>query len=281
VSEDFDSGIPGTWTIVDNGGSSDTWYGETDYSGNDLDGTPFAFVNSDAAGFVDMDEELITPTFDATSYSTVTLDFDHYFNQYGSEVGDVDVWNGTSWNNVYQVSSDVGGWGSPDHQSIDISSYINANMKVRFHYYNANYDWYWAVDNVVITGTGSSTNMTYSSCTTTQNNTSDVYKGIADQEVIGVEIVTSGSSNPLDVTSFTFNTTGTDDPSNDIANATLWSTGTSSSFATTTQVGSVVTNPNGTFTINGTVTLSSGTNYFWLTYDVLSGATTNNYVDAQ
>ncbi len=281
VSEDFDSGIPSSWTIVDNGGSTDTWYGETNYSGDDLDGTPFAFVNSDAAGSVDMDEELITPAFDASSYSTVTLDFDHYFNQYGSEIGDVDVWNGSSWNNVYSVSSDIGSWGSPDHQSIDISAYINSAMKVRFHYYNANYDWYWAVDNVTITGTGSATNMTYSSSTTTQNNTDNVSANSTNNEIIGVEIVTSGNLNPLDVTSFTFNTTGTDDAVNDISNATLWSTGTSSTFATTTQVGSVVSNPNGTFTINGTVTLSSGTNYFWLTYDVQSGATIGNVIDAQ
>ena len=281
VSEDFDSGIPSSWTIVDNGGSTDTWYGETDHSGDDLDGTPFAFVNSDAAGSVDMDEELITPTFDASSYSTVTLDFDHYFNQYGSEIGDVDVWDGSSWNNVYSVSSDIGSWGSPNNQSIDISAYINSAMKVRFHYYNANYDWYWAVDNVTITGTGSATNMTYSSCTTIQNNTDNVSANSTNNDVIGVEIVTSESLNPLDVTSFTFNTTGTDDVVNDISNATLWSTGTSSTFATTTQVGSVVSNPNGTFTINGTVTLSSGINYFWLTYDVQSGATLGNVIDAQ
>ncbi len=280
ISENFDSGIPGTWTIVDGGASTDTWYGETSYGGSDLDGTPFVFVDSDNAGSVDMDEELITPTFDATSYSSVTLDFDHYFNQYGTEIGDVDVWDGSAWNNVYSVSTDVGAWGTPDHQTIDISAYINASMKVRFHYYNANYDWYWAVDNVVITGI-SSAPMAYSSSTTTQNNTSNVSISSINNELIGIEIVTTGSTSPIDVTSFTFNTTGTTDPANDIINATLWSTGTSSTFATTTQVGSVVANPNGTFTITGTVTLSSGTNYFWLTYDVTSGATLGNVIDAE
>ncbi len=280
ISEDFDSGMPGTWTIIDNVGA-DTWYGEINYLGSDLDGTPFAFVNSDAAGSVDMDEELITPTFDATSYSSVSLEFDHHFYYYNVEIGDVDVWDGSSWNNVYSVSgSDVGDWGAPDHQTIDISAYINASMKVRFHYYNANYDLYWAVDNVVITGV-SSAPMAYSSCTTTQNNTDNVSANSTNNEVIGVEVVTTGSTSPLDATSFTFNTTGTNDVVNDIANATLWYTGTSGTFATTTQVGSVVSNPNGTFTINGTQTLSSGTNHFWLSYDVQASATLGNIIDAQ
>ncbi|GAB4284556.1 MAG: hypothetical protein Kow0068_09690 [Marinilabiliales bacterium] len=123
--------------------------------------------------------------------------------------------------------------------------------------------------------------MTYSSSTTTQNNTTDVSLNSSNNEVIGIEIVTTGTLSPIDATSFTFNTTGTTDPANDIANARLWYTGTSSTFATTTQVGSVVANPNGTFTINGTQTLATGTNYFWLTYDVPSGATAGNVIDAQ
>jgi len=125
------------------------------------------------------------------------------------------------------------------------------------------------------------TPMAYSSCTTTQTNTSNVGINTTNNEVIGVEVVTTGYTNPLDATSFTLKTTGTTAPATDITNAKLWSTGTSGTFATTTQVGSVVANPNGTFTINGTTTLSSGTNYFWLTYDVPSGATLGNVIDAQ
>ncbi|MBN2668438.1 MAG: T9SS type A sorting domain-containing protein [Bacteroidales bacterium] len=125
------------------------------------------------------------------------------------------------------------------------------------------------------------TPMAFSSCTTTQPNTSDVHRNSTNQEVVCVQIVTSGYSSALSATSFSFNTTGTTAPSTDITNARLWSTGTSGTFTTTTQIGSVVAAPSGAFTITGTSTLSNGTNYFWLTYDVPSGATINNYIDAQ
>ncbi|PLX11336.1 MAG: hypothetical protein C0594_03820 [Marinilabiliales bacterium] len=123
--------------------------------------------------------------------------------------------------------------------------------------------------------------MTYSSSTVTQNTVSDVVVGSTNQEVIGIEIVTSGSTSPIDVTSFTFNTTGCDAPTTDIENARLWYTGTTSTFATSAQVGSTIPSPNGSFTITPSQTLSIGTNYFWLTYDITSTAVTDNFIDAQ
>ncbi len=122
--------------------------------------------------------------------------------------------------------------------------------------------------------------MAYTSSTSTQN-TLDVSNGSTDEQIIGLEIVTTGSTNALDATSFTFNTTGSTNASNDISNAKLYYTGTTGTFATTTQIGSTSANPNGTFTINGTATLSEGTNYFWLAYDISGPATPGNVVDAQ
>ncbi|MCX6319656.1 MAG: hypothetical protein NTW29_20425 [Bacteroidetes bacterium] len=123
--------------------------------------------------------------------------------------------------------------------------------------------------------------MIYVSSTTTQANTSSVPRGTTNQQVIGVEIVTSGTLSPLSATSFTLNTNGTTAPLTDITNAKLWYTGTSSTFATTTQYGSTVAAPNGSFNITGSQVLSTGTNYFWLTYDVPCGATLTNAVDAE
>lgn len=125
--------------------------------------------------------------------------------------------------------------------------------------------------------------MAFSSCTTTQTNTNTVAPGSTSQEIIGVQIITTGVSSPLKSASFTFNTTGTTSVAN-IANAKLWTTGTSSAFATTTQLGNTIVNPNGTFTItdgsNMPYTLSNGTNYFWLTYDIVASPTLNDVLDA-
>jgi hypothetical protein len=126
----------------------------------------------------------------------------------------------------------------------------------------------------------SATPMTYVSSTTTQTNTSSVTPGSSNQQIIGIEVVTNGSLSPLTAGNFSFNTTGTNNPATDIQNARLWYTGTSSTFATTTQVGGTIANPNGAFVINAAQTLAAGTNYFWLTYDIRPGATIGNYADA-
>jgi hypothetical protein len=126
--------------------------------------------------------------------------------------------------------------------------------------------------------------MTYISSTVTQTVTSDVNPNSTNQQIIGIQIVTDGFTSPLSATSFAFSTAGTNGttaPATDIQNARLWYTGTTGTFATTTQFGSVVASPNGAFTITGTQTLAQGTNYFWLTYDIPSGATLNNWVDAR
>lgn len=122
--------------------------------------------------------------------------------------------------------------------------------------------------------------MSYVSSTTTQANTSSVNAGTYQNEVIGVQIVTTGTLTPLSVTSFTFNTAGTTSATNDILNAQLWSTTNNSAFATTTQIGSTVANPNGAFSFTLSTQLLQGTNYFWLTYDVKSTATSPDVIDA-
>lgn len=143
--------------------------------------------------------------------------------------------------------------------------------------------WYLTFDDIEVKAAAS--NMSYVSCTTTQNNTSNVSKGTTNNEIIGLQIVTTGSANPLSVSSFTFSIAGSTAASTDITNARLWSSGTSSSFSTVTQLGNVVASPNGSFTISSGTNLpfglSEGTNYFWLTYDVPSGAITGHVVDAQ
>jgi len=121
--------------------------------------------------------------------------------------------------------------------------------------------------------------MTYSSSTTTQANTSNVYKGSLNQEVMGVQIVTTGALTPFDVTQFRINMTGTTNTA-DVTNIDIYCTGTSSTFATTTLFGSVAPG-GGALLVNGTQTLSSGTNYFWIVYDISATAIINNVIDAQ
>jgi hypothetical protein len=127
----------------------------------------------------------------------------------------------------------------------------------------------------------SSVPMTYVSSTVTQVNTTNAAPNQQNQEIIGIEVNTNGDLSPLSATSFTFNTSGSTNPATDIAAAKVFYTGTSNTFAATSQFGTSVALPNGSFTITGTQPLEGGTNYFWLVYDVPFSAVMNNYLDAQ
>lgn len=123
--------------------------------------------------------------------------------------------------------------------------------------------------------------MTYVSSTATQNNTNIIALNSVNQEIIGIQIVTSGTFSPLNLTSLNLNTNGSSDPSGDISNAKVWYTGTSSTFAATTQFGSTFSGPAGAFSVSGSQTMAQGTNYFWVTYDITGSGTPGNLVDAE
>lgn len=122
--------------------------------------------------------------------------------------------------------------------------------------------------------------MTYISSTVTQTNNTDVNPGLANQEIIGIQVTTANSASPFSLTQFQINMNGSTNGIGDVSNIDFYSTGSSSTFATTTLFGSSAPAA-GTINTNGSITLQAGTNYFWLVYDIAAGATINNYVDAE
>lgn len=147
----FDTGLPAGWTIVDGGGSSDSWQSDNpgEWSSSYWTGT-FMIADSDYAGMVDMDEQLITQNIDCTNLSSVKLRFKHDFYYYDKEIGDVDIRvNGGTWQKMarYQKTDYVG------LAELDLSDFGadgNPNVQIRWHYYNANYDYFWGIDDVQI-----------------------------------------------------------------------------------------------------------------------------------
>ncbi|MCB0476987.1 MAG: T9SS type A sorting domain-containing protein [Crocinitomicaceae bacterium] len=156
IDEDFNSITPGTvpvgWTVTSPYSHPETWQVVTDLNGNDLDGSPFLFINDDEPGPGADADDYVEFNVPGTSGATnLFLEFDQYYNWYDFDEAEVQVWDGATWQTVLYQTSDAGAWGSPDHQMIDISVYNNGALKIRFHY-NDNFDWgyYWAVDNVVV-----------------------------------------------------------------------------------------------------------------------------------
>ena len=98
--EDFESGLPGTWSVVDGFGDAWTWYVDnaTDPQGctNTDPESPIAgnwmAIDSDCTGpGVQLDEQLITPPIDLGVAVTASVEFDHYFNASLNDLAEVDV----------------------------------------------------------------------------------------------------------------------------------------------------------------------------------------------
>ena len=121
------------------------------------------------------------------------------------------------------------------------------------------------------------TPMIYTSSTTTQSNTGNVENCATSAEIIGVEVVTSGSLTPLSATQFTIGTTGTTNLA-ELGAVNIYYTGTSSTFATGTLFGTVA--PGGSVVVNGSQVLANGTNYFWIEYTLVPTMNIGNNLDA-
>ena len=110
-----------------------------------------------------------------------------------------------------------------------------------------------------------------------QNNNSLAVKG-QENDILSLNVKTTGGLNAYDVTNLFFNTTGTT-TLGDIDSAKVYYTGSSNTFAPTNLFGTVTTvGSNLAFT--GTQTIANGDNYFWLTYYVDGSAVDGNFIDA-
>ena len=154
----FDDGLPDDWSVVDGRSDGKTWTNANPKGrANQNWSGPFMIADSDWAGFVNMDESLVTPTLDFSAHEDVVLKFTHVFdtarfrNWMGNGTADVDVRvGGGAWQNVarYQGVDRAG------LVELDLSSTVDeqSDVEIRWHYYAAYWDLYWGVDNVVITG---------------------------------------------------------------------------------------------------------------------------------
>ncbi len=122
---------------------------------------------------------------------------------------------------------------------------------------------------------------TYTSSTTTQITTT-VKQNTLAQQVISLNIVIGGGTDPAaKLNSITFNTNGSSGIiADNIINARIFYTGTSSTFSSATQFGSTFTSFSGNLTATGNFALLPGTNYFWIAYDMNLNATVGNVIDA-
>ena len=96
---------------------------------------------------------------------------------------------------------------------LSLAAYNGDFIKIRFLCTWGSGDYWVDIDNVLFED---GTNMSYSAATTEQLNTTNVAVNSTDNEIIRLQVVTQKSSNPLSVTSITFNTTGSTNAGTDL-----------------------------------------------------------------
>jgi hypothetical protein len=175
LSEDFSSGLPGTWATSDGIGSGVLWDTSTFVhpSWTLISGE---YANVEVSGFENADTSVATAAFDCSGYENVTLEFDTRFRAAYSggtpanAYGYVQIAGGT-WQELYHYSDNV------DEQtlSIDLSSYADGASQVRlgwrFTHPVVGDSAYWAFDNVVVTGDVAVTTTTVTPTTSTTSTT--------------------------------------------------------------------------------------------------------------
>jgi hypothetical protein len=163
MSENFDAGV-GTFTVT--AGSSTAaqdWAPQSNgyaYSSTSFTGSTngFMFANSDIGGAstASTNTQLTSASFSTIGVSSMTLSFKEFLNnpttKAAIEISDDNFTTFTSLRN--QITTDLGSATTFNSSSLVIPTAFEnkANVRIRFNYVGA-WAWYWAVDEVVISGT--------------------------------------------------------------------------------------------------------------------------------
>ena len=142
------------WTLR----NSPYTYGGTVFSSNDA--SQFYLSNSDDQGATGTTNTLLTsPSFNlqTPTFTSASLSFWHYYRGFGNGTAKVEVSvSGGAWNTLPGLSYTTANQGTPTNfvnVNYDLSAYVGSNdVRIRFNYENALFAWYWAVDNVKVTG---------------------------------------------------------------------------------------------------------------------------------
>ncbi len=235
----------------------------------------------------------VTLPFAGTITATTELSFDYRITNYSGggattlaandSINVLVSTDGVNYTKIYQINSTTHTPATTfATQTFNLAAFAGGVAQVKFDCKWGAGDYYIDFDNVSIIDM---IPMVYTSSTTTTPTTAIVPLNSNKNQILGITVNTTGILTPITASSFTFNTNGSTNPTSDIITAKLWTSGTSSNFATATLLGDTVVSPNGPFSIStGTgmpYTLASGTNYFWLTYDVPATAVAGNTIDAE
>ncbi|MFD0786023.1 carboxypeptidase regulatory-like domain-containing protein, partial [Micromonospora azadirachtae] len=144
---------PDGWEVVDHLGNGQVWKFTDDSNRGNLTGGGGGFANVDSDRYGSsgqQDTSLVSPVVDLSDVSAPVIRFNQDFNWLGPETADVDLSldGGQTWANVLSQKNDAAG---PRVTEVAIPQAAGqSQVRVRFHYYDAAWEWWWQVDNVLI-----------------------------------------------------------------------------------------------------------------------------------
>ena len=157
--QEFTNGnLPNCWDNIDNTESGYTWAfnnpGNRDTIYTSTAGNGFAILDSDYYGSGNnQDADLITPEFNLSYYDSVSFSFEHFYNDYNSETAtfSYSTDGGSTWTSLRT-------WSGSDSENPaifdeDLTNEVAGQSNVKFKWnYTGSFGWYWAVDDIKISG---------------------------------------------------------------------------------------------------------------------------------
>lgn len=148
-TETFDAtSAPEGWTIVDNQGNQQVWRFDNPKQRANLTGGEgnFAIADSDYYGSGGkQNTSLVSPVMDMSAVESPAIGFRQDYRPLGDKADvDLSLDGGQTWETVLAQTAAARG---PRQEVIQIPQAVGkSEVQVRFHYYDADYNWWWEVD---------------------------------------------------------------------------------------------------------------------------------------
>jgi hypothetical protein len=159
LNENFNSGFPAGWSVVDNISNGVTWEVPQQGTYNRTGGTgDAAGANSDYVGPASYDTEIWTPPISGFGPNVVLSYLANFQNFANYDYLDVDVSTdgGMTWTTVLSWNEDHGSFSGPGEQvALDLDPFVQgaAEFIVRWRYYDpvtTHWNWFAQIDDVMI-----------------------------------------------------------------------------------------------------------------------------------
>jgi len=155
---DFESGIPGDWTVTDDSpsGNGITWTttdaAECGFANQTSGSGVAACADSDfpgSGGSPAYDTSLVTPPIDLSGVTSAAMDVSTYFQYFNDSQLNIEVSNGSGWDIAWSVNTT-----GQNDVNVDLDAYTGSNnVQVRFRYLGDGWDWVSQVDDVALSCT--------------------------------------------------------------------------------------------------------------------------------